>query len=236
MRRIILFYIMSVGLILSLSTALAQDKVVVIPLFDDCTGSATSADVLSGKTFSNASGKGLTGTRPPAPVPKTGQTNSDNAGDDGSLQKGVSWPTPRFTDNGDGTVTDDLTGLIWLKNANCFGNTCWWYAISDCASLASGSCGLTDGSVAGDWHLPNIKELLSLIHYGFYFPGLPNTAGTGQWTEGDPFTGVQSALYWSCSRYGDLGPPLCVDMSNGFVDYYLFDGSYCVWPVRGGNL
>ena len=36
-------------------------------------------------------------------------------------QKGVAWPNPRFTDNGNGTVTDNLTGLIWLKNANCFG-------------------------------------------------------------------------------------------------------------------
>jgi hypothetical protein len=32
---------------------------------------------------------------------------------------GVAWPNPRFTDNSDGTVTDNLTGLIWLKNANC---------------------------------------------------------------------------------------------------------------------
>ena len=30
-------------------------------------------------------------------------------------------PSPRFTDNNDGTVTDNLTGLVWLKNANLFG-------------------------------------------------------------------------------------------------------------------
>ena len=47
-------------------------------------------------------------------VPATGQTDSVAAGDDGDLQKGVPWPDPRFTDNGDGTVTDHLTGLIWL--------------------------------------------------------------------------------------------------------------------------
>ena len=55
----------------------------------------------------------------PAMVPKTGQTTGYATGDDGALQKGVAWPNPRFTDNGDGTVTDNLTGLIWLKNANC---------------------------------------------------------------------------------------------------------------------
>lgn len=55
-----------------------------------------------------------------APVPKTGQTQSYTAGDDGDLQKGVAWPTPRFAGNGNGTVTDKLTGLIWLKNAKVF--------------------------------------------------------------------------------------------------------------------
>ena len=60
-------------------------------------------------------------TRERAPVPKSGQTSSNATGDDGDLQRGVAWPDPRFTDNGDGTVTDNLTGLIWLKNANCFG-------------------------------------------------------------------------------------------------------------------
>ena len=52
-------------------------------------------------------------------VPKTGQTTSYDTGDDGEYQKGFEWPVPRFTDNENGTVTDNLTGLIWLKNANC---------------------------------------------------------------------------------------------------------------------
>ena len=36
----------------------------------------------------------------PAPVAQTGQTTSFAAGDDGDLEKGVAWPSPRFTDNG----------------------------------------------------------------------------------------------------------------------------------------
>jgi hypothetical protein len=55
----------------------------------------------------------------PAPVPRTGQTTSYAASDDGALQRGVVLPTPRFTDNSNGMITDNLTGLIWLKNANC---------------------------------------------------------------------------------------------------------------------
>ncbi|MGA9347827.1 MAG: hypothetical protein WBW48_03355 [Anaerolineae bacterium] len=47
---------------------------------------------------------------------KTGDTYTDGGvtGEDGELLKGVTWPSPRFTDNGNGTVTDNLTGLIWL--------------------------------------------------------------------------------------------------------------------------
>ena len=48
----------------------------------------------------------------------------------GEQAVGVEWPNPRFTDNGDGTVTDNLTALIWLKNANCFGVEKWNDALS----------------------------------------------------------------------------------------------------------
>ena len=40
-----------------------------------------------------------------ARVPKTGQTSSFGNRDDGELQAGIAWPSPRFTDNGDGTFT-----------------------------------------------------------------------------------------------------------------------------------
>ena len=58
--------------------------------------------------------------------------------DDGDLQKGVAWPTPRFTDNNNGTVTDNLTGLIWMKNANAFGMKTWDDALNAANSLKSG--------------------------------------------------------------------------------------------------
>jgi hypothetical protein len=60
----------------------------------------------------------------PAPVPQTGQTTPYAPGDDGSIRAGVPWPSPRFTDNGNGTVRDNLTGLIWLKNGSCGANPC----------------------------------------------------------------------------------------------------------------
>ena len=167
-------------------------------------------DLAAGNIKTNVTIFGITGTLStntgsayPAMVPKTGQTASYAAGDDGDLEKGVAWPNPRFTDNSNGTVTDNLTGLIWLQNANVFGVRTWAQALTDCATLNSGEGGLTDGSAEGDWRLPNVKELQSLIDYGRYNPALCNAAGTGQWTAGDPFTGVQSDYYWSSSTGAD---------------------------------
>ena len=162
-----------------------------------------------------------------ARVEKTGQTTSHATGDDGDLERGVAWPVPRFTDNDDGTVTDNLTGLIWLKNANCFGSRTWSQALSDCNGLTSGSCGLSDGSSAGDWRLPNIRELPSLVDYGGYNPALPS---------GYPFDGVQSAYYWSSSTSASY-PSYAwgVYMSNGGVGIGNKLSNYYVWPVRGGQ-
>lgn len=172
----------------------------------------------------------------PAPVEKTGQKTSYATGDDGDLEKGVAWPNPRFTDNSNGTVTDNLTGLIWLKNANCYGTRTWAQALTDCNGLNSGECGLTDGSVQGDWRLPNSNELASLVHKGYYNPAVPNTAGTGKWAEGDPFNSVVSSLYWSSTA--DASSPAYawyVRMYNGHV-YVNYDSlDLYVWPVRGGQ-
>jgi len=141
----------------------------------------------------------------PAMLPKTGQTTDYFTGDDGDLEKGVELPNPRFKDNGDGTIADNLTALIWTKDAHCFGTTrTWTNALSDCNGLASGACGLTDGSNAGDWRLPNVRELQSLMHYGYHAPPLSNIIGDGQWSEGDPFTNLRFSLsdyYWTSTTY-----------------------------------
>jgi hypothetical protein len=83
------------------------------------------------------------------------------SGDDGNLEFGAPLTTPRMIDNGDGTVSDTVTGLIWLKQADCI-NQPWAVAIAAVNSLSSGQCGLTDGSVAGAWRMPNRKEMQSL--------------------------------------------------------------------------
>ena len=167
---------------------------------------------------------------------KTWQWISYATGDDGELEHGAMWPNPRFTDNSDGTITDNLTGLMWLKDANCFGMRTWNNALSDCNGLSAGYCGLTDGSSAGDWRLPNLKELQSLIHYGFHNPALPCTAGPCQWSEGNPFINVQSHGYWSSSSNA-YNPNYAwyVYMLNGGLDASFKTSDIYVWPVRGGQ-
>jgi hypothetical protein len=123
-------------------------------------------------------------------------------------------------------VTDNLTGLIWLRNADCFGPQDWTTALSDSNTLHSGSCGLTDGSAAGDWRLPNIRELRSLIDWQHLNPALPS---------GHPFLGVQLTDYWSSTSRIDF-PIYAWAQNLGFtvVENNFKNSPFGVWPVRGG--
>lgn len=167
----------------------------------------------------------------PAPVRKTGQTTSYTTGDDGYYQKGVAWPNPRFTDNGDGTVTDNLTGLMWTKNADLFGERYLMEAITMCENLILGKgCGYTD------WRVPNRFELESLLDLEKTDPALPTA---------NPFTNVQKFIgwYWTSSWYEPEGgryDAWAVWLPSGAVDIRCSDRAepQClayVWPVRGGQ-
>jgi hypothetical protein len=212
-------------------------------------GDATEADIVSGKK-AWVDGVELTGTMAinPAPVPKTGQAKCyDDGGDeracagtgeDGEHQKGVAWPDPRFTDNSDGTVTDNLTGLIWLQNANCAAAARnWQTALNDVAQLNTNGqmngnpCGDTSngGTHQTDWRLPNMRELYSLIHFG--------QADPATWLNTQGFSGVKSKEYWSSTTGEDLTTGAWnVNLGDGCVHSWAKCWSlYYVWPVRGGQ-
>jgi hypothetical protein len=167
---------------------------------------------------------------PPAPVPKTGQATPYKVGDDGDLKKGVAWPDPRFSDNSDGTVTDNLTGLIWLRDANCFGAVNWDTALANANALAAPypACSLTDPSKAGDWRLPNIRELSSLVDASTFNPAI---------STGHPFLNVQTDKLYQSSTTDPLRADflLAVSMTTGSMNKAIYGALnyYYFWPVRG---
>jgi hypothetical protein len=109
----------------------------------------------------------------PSGLISTGQTSSFGAGSDGDIQSGI---PASYTDNGDGTITDNNTGLMWQKQDDSPGGI---HSRERVWSWSSGDPWSLDGSVkffldtlntqkfAGydDWRLPNITELLTLTDY-----------------------------------------------------------------------
>lgn len=191
-------------------------------------------DLLAGNIATNVTLFGIAGTLRtnayPIAIPKTGQTTSYQAGDDGDYQQGLAWPNPRFTVQADtNCVLDNLTGLVWARNANMLnGAMIWSNAVVYCETLTYG--GQTD------WRLPNRRELLSLIADNRYGPALCNTAGTGQWTANDPFTSVTNSVYWSSTPYsGSADSSWYVELTRGYPYFGGNGGGGYVWPVRGGQ-
>ncbi len=134
-------------------------------------------------------------------LPKTGQTTSYGTRDDGDLQMGVAWPSPRFTDNGNGTITDNLTGLMWEQAPSGTARN-WTNALITYAN------GLDLGG-HNDWRLPNVNELQSLINAGEVDPGV--------WLYQQGFSTVQAGNYWSATSYagGDIENPSYEAISTG---------------------
>ena len=143
-------------------------------------------------------------------------------------------PDPRFTDNKNGTVTDNLTKLIWLKNTNCFGMTDWESAVLAAKGLKQGDCGpnpelvLSDGSSAGDWRLPTMKELCTLIDFSKRDPALPY---------GHKFSATPTGYHWSATTLDHYsGMAWIVYIESGTTCYEgVKNRAGYVWPVRNLN-
>jgi uncharacterized protein DUF1566/List-Bact-rpt repeat protein len=130
---------------------------------------------------------------------------------------------PHFVDLQNGTMYDTVSKLIWLKDANCFGQyNSWPIAISLSAYFTlSGECGLNDGSIAGDWHLPSFEELQTFYYEGF----------SGNDLQAVGFIGVQGNAFWSSSATTNFA--WVVDfLDTGGLNYYDKTSQYFVWPVR----
>ena len=152
-------------------------------------------------------------------LPKTGQTVQYTSGDDGTYEMG--WSGTRFTANGDGTITDNATGLMWVANPTAAGvgsTYAWATAVSNCEGL----------TYAGynDWRLPNVTELISIVDRGTFSPSIDGV-----------FTCVSSYSYdWSSTTVvGNTTIAWYVGVYDGDVVYGGKANTGYVRPVRGGQ-
>jgi hypothetical protein len=153
-------------------------------------------------------------------------------------------PLGRWCDQGNGTVKDMTTGLVWLKDAGWGGQKPWREPGDDthnddahtrAGTLYDGMPGepsdLSDGSVEGDWRLPTLSELkgitlgdeyIILSSQMYFF----NNVRPGYWSSTTLASNTRDA--WGVLM--DLGSGYTRKDSSEIPGHYLY-----VWPVRGGQ-
>ncbi len=141
-------------------------------------------------------------------VPKTNQSIVYKTGDDGYYQAGIAFSTPRFWDNGDGTVTDQATKLMWVADPSILG-TIWGDPGNPLRmTLQAGIINCNNLEYAGytDWRMPNVKELESLVDYSRATPSI----------DADKFPNTQADIYYSSTITEFSGYRVfVVDFSSG---------------------
>lgn len=145
----------------------------------------------------------------------------------------------RYVVCGNGAVKDNLTGLFWLEDADCFGGLTWAGASVTVAQLGDGQCGLTDGSSPGDWRLPTQAEweivLTQAVSNGCSAPFIPDTLGTGCCGV-DPcaFNNTLLLSHWSSTTVASSPPDARLAFAGGTIVNSKL-AVRLVWPVRGGQ-
>ncbi|MBP6857614.1 MAG: DUF1566 domain-containing protein [Candidatus Pacebacteria bacterium] len=202
--------------------------------------------ILTGTTYMGVAGSASAGQ---AGLPKTGQThcNAFSGGygsssqipctataQDGETQKGLAHG---YVDNGDATITDSATGLMWQKcsdgqtGLDCSGGSAIGVLFDD----GDGDLGITHQpainycdslslATHSDWRLPNVKELMSIVDYGRVNPAIDPTY----------FPATQSGFYWSSTAYeNSANNAWLVHFSDGSVYSVTMNSNYFVRCVRG---
>lgn len=141
-----------------------------------------------------------------------------------------------FVDNGDGTVTDLATGLMWQQADSGFGMN-WEYALSYAESL----------SLAGyeDWRLPDAKELQSIVDYT-RSPATTGTAAIDPVFSVTPITdeggGTDYPFFWTSTTHanmlrspGEWANYIAFGTAFGFMEQPPMSGRYVFQDVHGAG-
>ena len=120
---------------------------------------------------------------------------------------------PRFIDNGDGTIIDTTTGLMWQRGND--GETRLWDEAGQYAN---------DLKLAGhsDWRLPTIKELVWLVDYEKSNPAIDsifNCLSSGYWS-GTTSAGDTDSAWFVIFGYGYVIPLFIWIMTGVFVGLF----------------
>jgi hypothetical protein len=116
-----------------------------------------------------------------------------------------------YADNGDGTVTDNVTGLMWQQAVP---------ATTHDSADAVAYCQTLTLAGHGDWRLPSMIELVSIVDYGHGGPSIdptyfPSTPASSFWSS-SPLAGASSYGY-GCIVDFDHGYTYNVDVSYSFL-------------------
>ncbi len=127
-----------------------------------------------------------------------------------------------FVNNGDGTITDRVTGLMWQeKPPYQLGGEGEIYDLKDWKSSLA-YCEELDLSGYDDWHLPDINELVAMVDYAKKKPAL-DTA----------FSGGSTSYWSSTTRTKDNMHGWYVNLDKGSLSYGSKTQTNYVRAVRG---
>jgi hypothetical protein len=122
-----------------------------------------------------------------------------------------------LTNNNDGTITDNNTGLMWQRGET--GAKSWSDALAACNALSLANY--------TDWRLPNVRELVSILGEAQLNPTLNTTF----------FPNVVSSGYWSStSSATDPDRAWLVNFSNGSTDTGSKSSALYSRCVRGSSV
>ncbi|MCX5870425.1 MAG: DUF1566 domain-containing protein [Deltaproteobacteria bacterium] len=159
------------------------------------------------------------------PLPDTGQTKCyDTIGNEMTCPAAGQYlygqdaqyqgATPAYQDNGNQTVTDQKSGLVWMKSDDGTGRT-WQGAVDYCSGLVFAG--------QSDWRLPSRFELDSIVDYGRSYPAI------------NPVFSCQSSFYWSAIPYaGDPVYAWGIYFNDGGDHWLDKINKYYVRCVRAG--
>lgn len=156
-----------------------------------------------------------------------GEIACEGSGQDGELQRGDPWPQPRFLVKGDPDgqlVQDNLTGLLWSRDANLAEFPLDWQEALDFVQRMN----MESAMGRSDWRLPDRRELRSLLSHQTLNPALP---------KGHPFRNVILNWYWtSTTAAASAAYAWYVHMEGARCFYGNKQQYFLMWPVCGeGN-